>query len=195
VPALRVVDAYHDDMGYISALAQNINDYWLKNGRPDKLVLSFHGVPRRSLDLGDPYHCHCHKTARLLAVELGLKPAQHVVTFQSRFGRGQWLKPYTREVLSALAKDGVKRVDVACPGFVSDCLETLEEIALEGRATFLNAGGAEFHAIPCLNERPAWIAAMADIAVRNLGGWLEAPLTTADRELTLVRAKGLGAES
>jgi len=195
VPALRMVDAYHDDTGYIAALAQNINDYWLKNGRPDKLVLSFHGVPRRSLDLGDPYHCHCHKTTRLLAVELGLKPEQHVVTFQSRFGRGQWLKPYTREVLSALAKDGVKRVDVACPGFVSDCLETLEEIALEGRATFLNAGGAEFHAIPCLNERPAWIAAMADIAVRNLGGWLEAPLTTADRELTLVRAKGLGAES
>lgn len=195
VPALRVVDAYHDDAAYITALAQNINDYWLKNGRPDKLVLSFHGVPRRSLDRGDPYHCHCHKTARLLSAELGLKPEQHMVTFQSRFGRGEWLKPYTRQAIAALAKEGVKRVDVACPGFVSDCLETLEEIALEGRATFLNAGGAEFHAIPCLNERPAWIAALADIALRNLGGWLEAPPTAAERELTLLRAKGLGAES
>ena len=195
VPALRVVDAYHDDAGYIAALAQNISDYWMKNGRPDKLVLSFHGVPRRSLDLGDPYHCHCHKTARLLAGELGLKPDQHMVTFQSRFGRGEWLKPYTQPTVAVLAKDGVRRVDVACPGFVSDCLETLEEIALEARATFLQAGGAEFHAIPCLNERPAWIAAMADLALRNLGGWLEAPPAPGEREMTQLRAKGLGAAS
>jgi len=195
VPALRVVDAYHDDAGYIAALAQNISDYWMKNGRPDKLVLSFHGVPRRSLDLGDPYHCHCHKTARLLAGELGLKPDQHMVTFQSRFGRGEWLKPYTQPTVAVLAKDGVRRVDVACPGFVSDCLETLEEIALEARATFLQAGGSEFHAIPCLNERPAWIAAMADLALRNLGGWLEAPPAPGELEMTQLRAKGLGAAS
>jgi ferrochelatase len=193
VPALRVIDAYHDDAGYIGAVAQSINDYWLKNGRPGKLVLSFHGVPRRSLDLGDPYHCHCHKTARLLAGELGLKPEQYVVTFQSRFGRGEWLKPYTRPTIAALAKEGIRRVDVACPGFVSDCLETLEEIALEGRATFLQGGGAEFHAIPCLNERPAWIAALADLAMRNLEGWLQAPPTPGDRELIQLRAKGLGA--
>jgi len=194
VPALRIVDAYHDDLGYIRALAQGINDYWVKNGRPDKLVLSFHGVPRRSLDLGDPYHCHCHKTARLLAGELGLEPDRCLVTFQSRFGRGEWLKPYTQPTLVAMAKEGVRRVDVACPGFVSDCLETLEEIGLEGRAAFLKAGGGEFHAIPSLNEQPAWIDALAGIAVRNLGGWLDPPPDAAARELTLMRARALGAQ-
>ena len=194
VPALRTVGAYHDDPGYIAASVQNINDYWMKNGRPNKLVLSFHGVPRRSLDLGDPYHCHCRKSARLLATELGLKPEQYVVTFQSRFGRGEWLQPYTQPTLVALAKEGMRRVDVACPGFVSDCLETLEEIGLEGRAAFLNAGGGEFHAIPCLNERPAWIAALADLAMRNLGGWLEPPPDAAAREQTQMRAKALGAQ-
>jgi ferrochelatase len=195
MPALRVVDAYHDDAGYIAALAQNINDYWTKNGRPDRLVISFHGVPRRSLELGDPYHCHCQKTARLLAAELGLKPEQRVVTFQSRFGSAEWLKPYTQPTLIALAKEGIKRVDVICPGFVSDCLETLEEIAREGKAAFLGAGGQEFHAIPCLNERPAWIAALADLALRNLGGWLDAPPDPGERERTLLRAKALGAPS
>jgi len=195
MPALRAVDAYHDDAGYIGALAQSINDYWVKNGRPNKLVLSFHGVPRRTLDLGDPYHCHCHKTARLLTTELGLKPEQFAVTFQSRFGRGEWLKPYTQPTLVALAKEGLRRVDVACPGFVSDCLETLEEIALEGRAAFLKAGGAEFHAIPCLNERPAWIAALADLALKNLGGWLDPPPDAAARELTQARAQARGAEA
>jgi len=194
VPALRTVDAYHDDPGYIEALARSINDYWVKNGRPDKLVISFHGVPRRSLDLGDPYHCHCQKTARLMATELGLKSEQYLVTFQSRFGRAEWLKPYTQSMLVALAKEGTRRVDVACPGFVSDCLETLEEIGLEGRAAFLNAGGGEFHVVPCLNEHPAWIAALADLAVRNLGGWLDPPPDAAARELTQVRAKALGAE-
>jgi ferrochelatase len=193
MPAIRVVDAYHDAPGYIGALAQSINDYWVKNGRPNKLVLSFHGVPRRTLDLGDPYHCHCQKTARLLAAELGLKTEQYAVTFQSRFGRGEWLKPYTQATLIALAQEGVRRVDVACPGFVSDCLETLEEIGIEGRATFLESGGAEFHAIPCLNEHPAWIAALADLALRNLAGWLDLPPDAAAREMTLVRARARGA--
>jgi ferrochelatase len=193
VPALRVVDAYHDDRGYIDALAQSINDYWMKNGRPNKLVLSFHGVPRRSLEQGDPYHCQCQKTGRLLATELGLKNEQYVITFQSRFGRAAWLTPYTEPTLVALAKEGVRRVDVACPGFVCDCLETLEEIAQEGRVAFLRAGGNEFHYIPCLNERPAWIAALADLAVRNLQGWLEPPPDAAAREQTLARAKALGA--
>ena len=193
MPALRVVDAYHDDAGYIGALVQSINDYWVKNGRPNKLVLSFHGVPRRTLDRGDPYHCHCQKTARLVATELGLRPEQYAVTFQSRFGRGEWLKPYTHATLVELAGDGMRRVDVACPGFVSDCLETLEEIALEGRAAFLKAGGGEFHAIPCLNEHPAWIAALASLALKNLGGWLDPPPDVAGRELTLARAKAQGA--
>ncbi len=195
VPALRVADAYHDAPGYIGALAQSINDYWVKNGRPNKLVLSFHGVPRRTLDLGDPYHCHCQRTARLLATELGLRAEQYAVAFQSRFGRGEWLQPYTGATLVALAREGMRRVDVACPGFVSDCLETLEEIALEGRAAFLKAGGAEFHAIPCLNERPAWIAALADLALKNLGGWLDPPPDAAARELTQARAKARGAEA
>jgi len=150
-------------------------------------------VPRRSLDLGDPYHCHCQKTARLLATELGLRPEQYVVAFQSRFGRGDWLKPYTRATLVALAKEGMRRVDVACPGFVSDCLETLEEMGLEGRSAFLAAGGAEFHAIPCLNERPAWIAVLAGLVLKNLAGWLDPPPDAAARELTQARAKARGA--
>jgi protoporphyrin/coproporphyrin ferrochelatase len=193
MPALRVVDAYHDAPGYIGALARSINDYWVKNGRPDKLVLSFHGVPRRTLERGDPYHCQCQKTARLLAAELGLKTEQYAVTFQSRFGRGQWLKPYTGATLIALAQEGTRRVDVACPGFVSDCLETLEEIGIEGRAAFLTHGGAEFHAIPCLNEHPAWIAALADLALANLAGWLDPPPDAAAREMTAARARARGA--
>jgi len=193
MPGIRAVDAYHDDPGYIGALAQNINDYWVRNGRPNKLVLSFHGVPRRTLELGDPYHCHCQKTARLVATELGLRPEQYVVAFQSRFGRGRWLEPYLRETLDQLAREGMRRVDVACPGFVSDCLETLEEIGLEGQAAFLKAGGAEFHTIPCLNERPAWIAALAALALKHLGGWLDVPPDAAARESTQARAKAGGA--
>ena len=194
VPALRTVDAYHDDAGYIAALARSINDYWSRNGRPDKLVLSFHGVPRRSLELGDPYHCHCQKTARLLAAELGLEAGQFMVAFQSRFGRGDWLQPYTQPTLVAMAKEGARRIDVACPGFVSDCLETLEEIGIEARAAFLEAGGEEFHLIPSLNEHPAWIAALAGLAVRNLGGWLDPPPDAPAREATRLRARALGAE-
>ena len=194
MPALRVVAPYHDDPGYIRAVVQSINDYWVKNGRPNKLVLSFHGVPRKSLDLGDPYHCHCRKTARLVADELGLTREQYVVSFQSRFGRAQWLQPYTLPTLLALAKEGMRRVDIACPGFVSDCLETLEELGHGAQAAFLGAGGKELHCIPCLNERPAWIAALADLAVRNLQGWLEAPPDAVAREMTEARAKALGAE-
>ena len=194
MPALRTIDCFHDDPAYVKALAQTINDYWMKHGRPDFLVLSFHGLPRRALDLGDPYHCHCHKTARLLATELGLSAKQCAVAFQSRFGSARWLEPYTADMLVALAKEGKARVDVACPGFVADCLETLEEIAIEARQTFLNAGGKDFHLIPCLNEHPLWIAAMADLVLRNLQGWLVAPPDAAARELTALRAKALGAD-
>ena len=193
VPALRVIDAYHDHPGYIKALAQSINEYWVKNGRPNKLVLSFHGLPRRSLELGDPYHCHCLKTGRLLATELGLTKEQFVITFQSRFGRAEWLTPYTESTLIALAKEGMRRVDVACPGFVGDCLETLEEIAQEGQVAFLKAGGKEYHYIPCLNERPAWIAALADLAMLNLQGWLDLPPDAAALAQRLAQAQALGA--
>jgi len=193
VPALRVIDAYHDHPGYIKALAQSINEYWVKNGRPNKLVLSFHGLPRRSLDLGDPYHCHCLKTGRLLATELGLAKEQFVITFQSRFGRAKWLTPYTQSMLVALGKEGIGRVDVACPGFVGDCLETLEEIEQEGQVAFLKAGGREYHYIPCQNERPAWIAALADLAMVNLQGWLESPPDAAALAQRLAQSQALGA--
>lgn len=192
-PALRMVDSFHDDPGYIKALAQTVNDDWMRNGRPDHLVLSFHGVPRRTLELGDPYHCHCHVTARLLAQELGLEARQWTIAFQSRFGQAEWLKPYTGDILKSLAKAGVGRVDVFCPGFVADCLETLQEIGIEGRETFLHAGGRELRAIPCLNEHPLWIATLADLAWRNLQGWLEPPPDAQQREQTLLRAKAQGA--
>ena len=193
MPALRSIDCFHDDPAYLKALAQTVNDYWMKHARPDYLVLSFHGLPRRVLDLGDPYHCHCQKTARLLATELGLSAKQYGVAFQSRFGRARWLEPYTTDTLVALAKEGKARVDVVCPGFVADCLETLEEIAIEARQSFLDAGGKDFHFIPCLNEHPLWIAAMADLVLRNLQGWLVPPPDDAARELTALRAKALGA--
>jgi ferrochelatase len=193
MPALRAIDSFHDDAGYIKALAQNINDYWTRHGRPVKLVMSFHGVPRRTLERGDPYHCQCQKTARLLAVELGLEPAQFAITFQSRFGRAAWLQPYTADTLAELGRAQTARVDVVCPGFVADCLETLEEIGIEGKRTFLSAGGKDFHVIPCLNEHPAWIAALADLALRHLGGWLSRPPDASERELTALRARTLGA--
>lgn len=193
MPALRTIDAFHDDVGYIKALAQCVNDFWMRNRWPDHLVLSFHGLPRRSLDLGDPYYCQCQKTARLLAAELGLPPTQYAVAFQSRFGRAQWLKPYTMATVEALAKDGKKRVDVFCPGFVSDCLETLEEIGIEVKQAFLAAGGEELRAIPCLNEHPAWIAALTEMVLRHLSGWLTPPADVPAREMTQARARAHGA--
>ena len=172
VPALRVVKHFHDHPGYIRALTQSIRDHWQANGRGNCLVMSFHGVPRYTLDRGDPYHCECHKTARLLAEALTLEPHQYMVTFQSRFGRTEWLKPYTIEVMAQLGRDKIGRVDVVCPGFVADCLETLEEIAIENKAAFLAAGGGEFRYIPCLNENDAWIRALTEISLENLEGWV-----------------------
>ena len=145
--------------------------HWQANGRAERLVLSFHGVPHRSLLLGDPYHCQCHKTARLLGERLGLDRDEMIVTFQSRFGKAKWLEPYTEPTLVALASRGVKRVDIMCPGFVADCLETLEEIAQEASEAFIAAGGTAFRYIPCLNDDPTWIAALAAIVERQLQGW------------------------
>ncbi len=178
MPALRCIKHFHDHPGYIKACARNINDYWMKHGRPDKLVMSFHGLPRKTLDQGDPYHCECQKTGRLIAEELGLKQDQYLITFQSRFGRAAWLQPYTATTLKQLGTQKTRRVDVVCPGFVADCLETLEEIAMEVRAEFLRAGGAEYHYIPCLNERADWMLALADIVANNLQGWLDRPDAT-----------------
>ena len=171
LPELRFVNRYHDDAGYIAALATRLQDHWKANGRPEQLVMSFHGVPERTLHLGDPYHCECFKTARLLATQLGLTQDQYKVTFQSRLGRAKWLQPYTEPTLIALAQSGVKRVDVICPGFTSDCLETLEEINMEGRSAFLQAGGQTFHYVPCLNDDPQWIGALCELTRQHLAGW------------------------
>jgi ferrochelatase len=171
IPELRWVSSYHDDAGYIEALARGLEAGWAKDGRPEKLVLSFHGTPERSLHLGDPYHCHCHKTARLLRERLGLSGADCLVSFQSRFGAAKWLGPYTEPTLVRLAQSGTRRVQVACPGFSADCLETLEEIAMEAKHAFLEAGGERFDYAPCLNDDQAGIEALARIAERNLSGW------------------------
>lgn len=193
-PALRGVKHYHDHPGYIAALAQSIRDYWRQHGKPDKLVMSFHGVPRRTLDLGDPYHCECMKTGRLLAEALELNAQQYQITFQSRFGKAEWLKPYTAATVAELGRNGLRRVDVVCPGFVSDCLETLEEIQMEVKADFLNAGGKEFHYIPCLNDREDWIHALSDIAIEHLGSWASPqPDSKTAAEQSRLRAKAAGA--
>lgn len=175
LPEFRFVNQYHDDPLYIDALAQSVTRHWQQNGRPDQLLMSFHGIPERNIKLGDPYQAQCLATARLLAERLQLTPAQYRVTFQSRFGRAKWLEPYTEPTLRELGAAGVSRVDVMCPGFPADCLETLEEIAMEGREAFLHSGGKDFHYIPCLNDSNAWITALAGIAERHLGGWPTRP--------------------
>jgi ferrochelatase len=197
VPALRTVSHFHDHPKYIEALAQSVRDHWAVNGRGDRLVMSFHGVPRFHLDKGDPYHCECRKTGRLLAEALGLGADQWQLTFQSRFGRAEWLQPYTQPTLEEFGRKGVRRVDVICPGFVADCLETLEEIAMENRDAFLAAGGKEFQYIPCLNERDDWVRALARIAAENLQGWAATDWDQAAAETTAAasreRALALGA--
>jgi protoporphyrin/coproporphyrin ferrochelatase len=198
VPALRFVKHFHDHPRYIAALAQSVKDHWMVNGRGDKLVMSFHGVPHFHLEKGDPYHCECHKTGRLVAEALGLARDKWLVTFQSRFGRAEWLKPYTQQTLEELGADGVKRVDVMCPGFVADCLETLEEIAVENKVAFLEAGGKEFSYIPCLNERDDWIKALCNIVADNLHGWAtndwDAAAAARNAETTRLRASAMGAK-
>lgn len=194
IPELRFVNRYHDDRGYVQALGHRIAKHWRDNGRPDHLVMSFHGVPERTLHLGDPYHCECRKTARLLAEWLQLTPSQYTVTFQSRFGKAKWLQPYTQPTLEALGRTGTRRVDVVCPGFTSDCLETLEEIGMECRDAFLAAGGKDFRYIPCLNDETEWIAALGNIAQQHLAGWPTlAPPDAKELAAQKERALALGA--
>lgn len=171
LPELRFVNHYHDHPGYIAALAGRIRAHWAAQGVGEHLVMSFHGVPERTLTLGDPYHCECQVTARLLAQALDLPPERYSVTFQSRFGRAKWLEPATEPALVQRAQAGGRSVDVVCPGFTSDCLETLEEIDQEARHAFLQAGGQRFGYIPCLNDDPAWIDTLADLAMQHLAGW------------------------
>jgi protoporphyrin/coproporphyrin ferrochelatase len=195
VPEFRFVNNYHDDPQYIKALAARVTTHWKHNGRGDQLVMSFHGVPQRTLELGDTYHCECYKTARLLAESLGLRKDQYVVTFQSRFGKAKWLEPYTEPTLIAMAQKGLHRVDLICPGFTGDCLETLEEINQEAREAFMHAGGKEFHYIPCLNDSPEWISALTAVALQHMAGW---PLQTLPDDAALAAqrtaALGLGAK-
>lgn len=171
VPELRYIKHFHDDPGYIDALAARVQEFWARNGRGQKLLLSFHGLPKRSLELGDPYYCECQKTGRLLADRLGLSAEQVEVTFQSRFGAAEWLQPYTEPALKELARQGCTEVDVFCPGFVADCIETVEEIAQEGKKAFLLAGGQQFRYIDALNDSPPWVGALSDLVERHLQGW------------------------
>jgi ferrochelatase len=172
LPELRFVTHYHDYPPYIHALVKHIRAYWEIHGRAGKIIFSYHGVPQDFLDRGDPYHCECHKTTRLVAEMLALEDSEYTTTFQSRFGRGEWLKPYTDEVLKALPDQGIKAVQILCPGFSADCLETLEEIDEENRAYFLAAGGGRYEYIPCLNSEPDHIAALGQLIGEQLSGWM-----------------------
>lgn len=201
MPAIRTIRHYHQHPAYIAALAQSVREHWRLNGKPDgtgKLVMSFHGLPKFHLMKGDPYHCECHKTARLLAEALELNKDEYTVAFQSRFGRQEWLKPYLASTLEELGKAKTKRLDVICPGFSSDCLETLEEIAMEGKEIFTRAGGGEYHYIAALNENEAWIHAMTAIALENLQGWVSTDWDSTQAkkaaEMTKLRAQAMGAK-
>ena len=194
LPEFRFVNHYHDHPDYIEALALQVQRHWQTKGRAQKLLMSFHGIPQRSLLLGDPYHCECYKTARLLAERLGLSKADYIVTFQSRFGKAKWLEPYTEPTAKSLAEEGIKSIDIMCPGFTSDCLETLEEISMEVRETFMHAGGEEFNYIPCLNDSGAWINALANLAQENMQGWPSSGTKTdTERALSKQAALALGA--
>ena len=171
VPEIRLIKEFHEHPAYIEALAGLVRDHWRQSGRAQKLVMSFHGLPSYTLARGDPYARQCQRTARLLAERLGLAEGEWQLAFQSRFGRTAWIEPDTATTLGDCARGGMHRVDVVCPGFVADCLETLEEMGIEGRKAFLDAGGKEFHLLPCLNERADWIDALATIARQHLGGW------------------------
>lgn len=171
-PTVRYLPPWHDDPVYIEALAQSVRRHLDGLGyTPDHLVASFHGMPRRTLDLGDPYHCQCHKTARLLREALGWPEERFTVTFQSRFGKAEWLKPYTSDVMAALPGKGVKSVAVMAPAFMADCIETLDELAVENRETFLHAGGEAFSYIPCLNASEDGLTLLEHLIRRELSGW------------------------
>jgi ferrochelatase len=173
VPEFRFIAHYHDAGGYIAAQAQNIREHWDQKGRGEKLLFSFHGVPKDTLMRGDPYHCQCMKTARLIAESLDLADDDWVTTFQSRVGRAEWLRPYTAETIIELGSKGVQRIDVVCPGFAADCLETLEEIAMQNAALFTKSGGAALNYIPALNARDDHVAFLTRLVEKHIGGWPE----------------------
>ncbi len=190
VPETRFINQYHDEHGYIDSLAASIRESWRENGRATKLIFSFHGVPRSTLLEGDPYHCHCQKTARLVAGALDLGDDKWILAFQSRVGREEWLRPYTDETIAGLGKQGLDRLDVVCPGFSADCLETLEEIAMQDAKLFLEAGGETLHYIPALNARDDHLGFLSGLIEKHLGGW---PTTDVTDTASSERALSMGA--
>jgi len=197
LPELRFINKYHRNPLYIKALANSIREYQAEHGKPDLLVMSYHGVPQRYLDNGDPYHCECHVTSRLVAEELGLSKDDYKVTFQSLFGREEWIKPYTDATMKALPGQGIKNIQVMCPGFSADCLETIEEIDEENREYFMEAGGEKFGYIKCLNDRADHADALADVVLQHTQGWYERDAFDADadqkeRDTVKANAKAMG---
>lgn len=173
LPGMRWINSYYNHPLYIQALAQSVRDYWQAHGRGDRLMMSFHGIPQRYEDNGDPYPAQCRETAHLLAAELRLQPEQWICSFQSRFGREEWVKPYTDHTLKAWGAEKAGRVDIISPAFAVDCLETLEELDVENRHLYLEAGGREYHYIPCLNDREDHIRMMVELVMANTAGWLK----------------------
>lgn len=174
IPELRFINQYFDHADYIDALAASVRHSWEANGKPQRLIMSFHGIPERYRNNGDPYFCQCQATARLLATKLSLSTDQYQVVFQSRFGREPWLQPYCDKTMEVLPQQGVKNVDVICPGFSADCLETIEEINEENREIFMEAGGERFHYIPALNSQADHIKSLCSLVKQHVQGWPEA---------------------
>jgi len=178
IPEMRFVNEYHDHPSYISAVANSVRRHFEEHGQPQHLVMSYHGIPEKYFEKGDPYYCKCQKSSRLIAEELELAEGTWSVAFQSRYGPGKWLGPYTDEAVLDLPKRGVREVAVVCPGFAADCLETLEEIAIELRDLFIDAGGTRFEYIPALNSSAAHAKIFADLASQHLLGWSDTNLST-----------------
>lgn len=189
VPELRFINHYHDARGYIAAVASSIRDFWDRNGRGDKLMFSFHGVPQQTLFDGDPYHCQCHETARLVSQALELDDEDWVTSFQSRVGRAEWLRPYTDETIISFGQQKLGRLDVVCPGFAADCLETLEEIAMQNSERFVASGGGQLKYIPALNARDDHIAFLCRLIEKHVGGWPEASTDWSESEVARERDK------
>jgi ferrochelatase len=196
MPELRFVNQYWENEPYLAALADSITTHWRQHGRKH-LLFSFHSIPKRYFVAGDPYHCFCHGTARAVAARLGLAPNEWSLGFQSRFGREEWLKPYVDVMLREYAQNGPKQVTVVCPGFATDCLETLEEISMQNREMFLAAGGTAFDYVPCLNASAAHAAALNDVVLQHAGGWPEfsGKDDAARRAAVRERALAMGARS
>ena len=190
LPECRFINQYFDNTGYIEALAQSVKNHWLEHGQAQQLVMSYHGIPQRYRNSGDPYFCQCQATSRLLADALDLSETQYRVVFQSRFGREPWLQPYCDETLKSLPAQGIKSVNVICPGFSSDCLETIEEIDEENREYFLHAGGTDFSYIPALNDQPLHIDMLATLVEQHSRGWPEAENIDINNEDALTASRG-----